>query len=338
MKPTLTNPHDRFFARIFSDKQNAVDFLSHYLPREVLRLVDLESVEIAKDSFVDEKLRGSLSDMLYRVRIAGKPAYIYLLFEHKSYSDPLIGFQLLKYRIQIWDLHLRQHGGKRLPLIVPLVVYHGVKRWKGGESFGHIVSCPHEDLRAFVPDFRFLLYDLSGYSDEEIQGEVLLRVSLLVLKYVFRDELREKLESISGLLRELAGKKSGIGYLEVVIRYLFEGAEKLGREDIFEVFSKIEEGERLMPTIAQQLREEGRQEGRQEGRREGRQEGRQEGFMYARQILIEDLEEQFGAIPRTLADRIGRIEDFEALRELRRRRKGCGSAADFERLLDDALR
>jgi len=338
MKPTITNPHDRFFARIFSEKQNAVDFLSHYLPPQVLELLDLDSVEIAKDSFVDEELGETLSDMLYRVRIAGNPAYVYLLFEHKSYPDPLIGFQLLKYMAGIWDLHLKQHGGKTLPLIIPLLIYHGVRKWKGGESFGRLVPCASEALTAYIPNFRFLLHDLSGYTDEEIRGEVLLRVTLLVLKHVFRGDLFGKLESMLGLFDELGKKQSGIEYIEVVIRYLAEGARKLSREDLLKIISRIPEGDKLMPTIAQQWKEEGRQEGLRKGLREGRQEGLQEGLiMAAQQVLREDLEEQFGILPPSVLEKISRIKSHETLLALRRQRKSCGTAADFEQLLENTL-
>jgi len=326
MKPTLTNPHDKFFARIFSDKQNAVDFLRCYLPPQVLELMDLSSIEIAKDSFVDEELKAFLSDMLYRVRVAGSAAYVYLLFEHKSFPDSLIGFQLLKYMVGIWDLHLKQFGRKTLPLIIPLVIYHGVKKWKGGESFGRIVPCPHEALKAYVPDFKFLLHDLSGYTDEEIRGEVMLRVSLLVFKYVFRKELGEKLGAILALLGDLAEKKSGIEYLEVLIRYLAEGTAALSKEQLLKAISEIPRGDEIMPTIAQQWKEE--------GQREGKREGKREGLVFAQELLVGVLEDQFGTLPPGLPDKIGRIEDYEVLRMLGRRRKDCKTPADFERLLE----
>jgi len=146
-------------------------------------------------------------------------------------------------------------GGKTLPLIIPMVIYHGVRKWKGGESFGRLVHCPHEALKAYVPDFGFLLYDLSGYTDEEIRGEVLLRVSLLVLKYVFRKELSEKLGPILALLGDLAEKKNGIKYLEVLIRYLAEGMAALSKEDLLKAISEIPRGDEVMPTIAQQWKE-----------------------------------------------------------------------------------
>jgi len=44
----------------------------------------------------NKKLSQNFSDMLYRVDIRGKPSFVYLLFEHKSYMDRMIAFQFLR--------------------------------------------------------------------------------------------------------------------------------------------------------------------------------------------------------------------------------------------------
>jgi predicted transposase/invertase (TIGR01784 family) len=215
MKPEIPNPHDRFFKQVFSEKENALDFMIHYLPPEILSLVDLDSVEIAKDSSVDEELRESFSDILYRVDLGGSPGYVYLLFEHKSFAYRFTALQLLKYMIRIWELHLKQFPKKELPVIVPLVVYHGETSWNAGLSLRDLIGTDQELLVAYVPHFDFLLYDLSEFSDDQIKGEVLLRVSLLVMKYIFRDELPGKLIEIMQLLKDLAKREKGLEYLQV---------------------------------------------------------------------------------------------------------------------------
>lgn len=56
MEP-LTNPHDRFFKQLLAEPGVVNDFIRHYLPPEVARLLDLTSLELTKDTFVDEKLK-----------------------------------------------------------------------------------------------------------------------------------------------------------------------------------------------------------------------------------------------------------------------------------------
>ena len=56
-------------------------------------------------SFVDEALRGSQSDMLFRVELAsGGPAFVYVLAEHKSHADPGNPLQLANYMIRYQNI------------------------------------------------------------------------------------------------------------------------------------------------------------------------------------------------------------------------------------------
>jgi len=40
----VTNPHDKLFRETWSNLENARSFLRHYLPRHVLRLMDLDTL------------------------------------------------------------------------------------------------------------------------------------------------------------------------------------------------------------------------------------------------------------------------------------------------------
>ena len=92
----ITNPHDKFFREALSHKDMALGFIEEYVPIEVRKQLDLKSLEIVKDSYIDKELSEHFSDILYMINMAGKPSFLYLLFEHKSYSDQLVQFQLLR--------------------------------------------------------------------------------------------------------------------------------------------------------------------------------------------------------------------------------------------------
>ena len=66
----LNNPHDRFFKEVFSRSDVAADFLRHYLPETVSQQVDLATLELRKDSFIDPDLQQQFADLLYAVRLS----------------------------------------------------------------------------------------------------------------------------------------------------------------------------------------------------------------------------------------------------------------------------
>jgi len=254
----ISSAHDKFFKETLSRREAAVDFVVHYLPKDIASLLNVDSLEISKDTFVDKELASHLSDLLY-----GKGSVcVYLLFEHKSFIEPLICLHLLRYMTRIWEQWLKKGKGKPLPAIIPCVVYHGKETWMVGPGFHDLFDHPGA-LDHVVPSFEYLLCDLSEYSDEEIKGSVVLRVAFLLLKHIFSSDLPEKFPGILGLLKDLLDKRSGLEYLETVLRYVASGSDQIGPEEIEDGVRQIFEGKEgdIMPTAAEHWIKQGMQQG-----------------------------------------------------------------------------
>ncbi len=333
----LTNPHDRFFKEVFSRRENARDFLQHYLPPELRSQLDLSTLEISKDSFIDPELQEHFSDLLYKIaRRDGGETYIYVLFEHKSYPDPFIAFQLLRYMVRIWEQSLKQNQ-KLLP-VLPIVMYHGQAKWHVSLNFAALFDLP-EEMKPFVPDYQYWLCDLTQYSDEEIKGEVTLRVALLLLKYILSDELKQRLGQILALLQTLSEQKTGLQYLETILRYLSGGTDKISASELEQVVTEVfTKGEKLMPTIAEQWIEQGLEQGLAIGREQGWQQGRQEGYEEGREaalmLLRRFLKYRFGVALDHFDDDLHPL-DLATLTQLSDRAFEVENLAEFEAVLAD---
>lgn len=147
---------------------------------------------------------------------SGRGAYVYVLFEHQSGSEPLIALHLLRYMVKIWEQWLQQGGVGPLPPIIPWVVYprEGGMAARPGSA---VPFCPGRGALGLSSRLSLPALRLSAYSDEAIRGMVTLRVALLVLKYIFRKDWEDRLPGILGLLRELTARRSGLEYLETVL-------------------------------------------------------------------------------------------------------------------------
>jgi hypothetical protein len=92
------------------------------------------------------------------------------------------------------------------------------------------------------------------------------------------------------LLGRLGEKDRLTEYLQVILEYVFQASEYVDVHDVREALQKIPQGERLMPTIADKLREEGMQQGMQQGMRQGMQQGEIQG---KRIILLKQMQRKF---------------------------------------------
>ena len=226
----------------------------------------------------------------------------------------------------------------RYPVVIPVVVYHGESGWRYGTSLQAIVSYPESFLR-FLPDFQYVLWDASAYSDDEIHGTVMLQVALLLFRHIFRDDLRDRLPGILALLRDLVTRRTGWDFLETVIRYLLSAApnDRLSRDDVQEAVTNTipHIGGEIMMTIADTLIEEGYEKGIEHGIERGVERG---ALQTAREDILDVLEIRFSTVTESLVSTMKRVQEASILKILHRKAIQAESFEAFERFLHDMLR
>lgn len=124
MEKVSQTPHDAVFRQMLMHQAVAKDFLQLYLPAPFLAICELDSLQLVSGSFVEEDLRASYSDILYSLRTRHGAGYVYALIEHQSTPDKLMAFRLLRYALAAMQRHL-DAGHDTLPLVVPILFYHG---------------------------------------------------------------------------------------------------------------------------------------------------------------------------------------------------------------------
>ena len=298
---TVHNPHDHFFRDSFSRPEIARNYLQEYLPADLLPLLDLDHLALQEDSFIDENLRQHQSDLLYRTRLRqdGRPVYLYFLFEHKSFPEALVALQLLRYMLRFWEEQVKHK--EALAPTIPLVVYHGQKVWSVPTDFFSLLDAP-EALWPYLLDFHYQVNDFSHFSDEEIRGEIWLRVCLSVMRAIYRPDLHRQLRPLLQLIFALSEQETGVEYIRTTLYYLTRATERVSREALEQALLDLgPQGEQVMATIAQEYIQQGLEQGLERS-------------------IIRILQRRFGDLPPELPGRLAAIP-----------------AAVLEALLDDAL-
>ena len=261
------NIHDALFRDAMSRKEVAADFLRQYLPPGVAQHLCFDTLTISKDSFVSGDQSLHYSDLLYEVRVrSGDKAFVYFLFEHKSFHDRLTALQLLRYMLEIWELYRKQRRSCRtLPLVIPIVVYHGKTRQRA-IRLKELVPAPDQECGAFIPDFDIVLHDFSPQAETAIKGSTELRLLCTCLRAKNDPESVLHVTEIFRLLRDLDDGAESLQWVATIYRYLARtmdiDAEVV--QNIAENTLSTNKRDTIM-TLAERLHHKGRLEGRHEG-------------------------------------------------------------------------
>lgn len=131
------------------------------------------------------------------------------------------------------------------------------------------------ELQAHIPDFGFVLHDLTQYPDDQIKGNVLFRTVALLFKHIFDPDIMDKLPGILSLLKELSQKETGIEYIESLLRYLLSTVDEIlaeGMKTILKQSLPNINGDLIM-TLAEKWKKEGFEQGIRQGVQQGIQQG-----------------------------------------------------------------
>lgn len=279
--------HDLLFKLFLREPVTARDFLEAHLPEDIRSLVHLDTLRLESGSYVDEELKELHSDILYSVKMAqDERCLLYCIVEHQSTEDEMMAWRMTKYTIRAMDDHLKK-GYKTLPVVVPLLFYHGDVR-PYPYSMDWLDCFEQPELARRVLSKPWQLIDVSVLDDDDIKTH--RRMALLEM--VQRDiRLRDGRELLGRLVQLIQAGLNSREQVEAVLRYTIMNG--MAGEDIRPYINQlsgdIPEYEELMGTIAQQLEENGIQKGIQKGIQQGIEQERQASLERERQIARKTL-------------------------------------------------
>jgi len=290
MKKRITStPHDAVFKRFLRHPETANDFLTLYLPEEIRQQCDFATLRLEPASFVDEDLRAWYSDVLWSVQTTSGLGYVYVVIEHQSSPDNHMAFRLMRYAIVAMQRHL-DAGHKELPLVVPMLFYHGVTS-PYPFSLNWLDEFASPEMAKKLYGCQFPLVDVTVMPDDEIVQHRRVALLELMQKHIRQRDLTGITESLAALVM--------LGYTNrKQLRMLFHYMLQYGNTTdpsafVRQLARRLPQYEERLMSIAQQLKQEGRQEGREEGHLEGLEEGsRREALRIASSMLQDGLDKE----------------------------------------------
>jgi hypothetical protein len=205
--------HDAFCKEKLRDVMKARKFLKYLLKPEVQELLDIRRLEIDPESFVDDELKRSYADVVYRIPLkdSDESIVVFILIELKTDNDRWTIFQLMKYVVRIWERELKKvedadKESKRLlktfllPMVIPIIFHHGEDEFTAPTELVELVRVLN-GMESFTLNMQSLLFDLVPLKQQDFPDDVELYVLFMVLQAVFSTDVVDRLMEIYRKLR-----------------------------------------------------------------------------------------------------------------------------------------
>lgn len=306
----MASPHDSLFKATFSDPAEAGPLLAAVLPKRLAALVDWATLALETPESVDATFDRRQADLVFRATIDGRAARLLLVFEHQSTVDARMVVRLLSYMTRVWERCAADAPDAPLPLVVPVVLYHGDTPWTAAARLSQLFQLRDgplaQEVRRYLPDFEYALDDLTALTEKGLRARALppwATLTLVLLAWCRGAAHPERvLWRWFETLRRLAGRGERDTALTALARYLLEASA--GRvEPLKVVFGQLGEGaEEAFMTPAERLLQQGRRQGRKQGLEQGLERGLEQGLEQGRErgrqrlasLLLAQLTQRFG--------------------------------------------
>ncbi len=257
----IKNPHNNYIENMLSNKNIAQEFFTYHLPEDVKKVINLDTLEPKKDTFVDMALRKLETDILFSANFNGRIGYIYLLIEAQRKPDRTMPIRIFKYILAAMEFYMGKN--KEMPIIYPMVLYNGDGKWSYPKG---LISMQNENNRQLFRDVitqDFKLIDVSETEDDVIKNRTLTGIFETALKFARKRDIMSALDALrEGFVR--------IGYEKNILTSTLVYLANIGdaqKDKIIEwARTEIsqEVGDEIM-TLAEKWRQEGIEQGIEQG-------------------------------------------------------------------------
>lgn len=282
---TTSTPHDAIFKTFLSRVETARDFIMLHLPPALLRLCNLDTLQLASGSFLEENLRPYYSDILYSLKTTRGEGYIHVLIEHQSSPDKHMAFRLMRYAIAAMQRHL-DAGHDTLPLVIPILFYQG-RRSPYPWAMNWLEDFTDPQLACQIYSHDFTLVDITTIPDDDIMQHRSMAALTLIQKHIRQRDLAQLLDKLASLLiMEHIDRQQVVA----LVNYMLQTSETQNATVFLRKLAQRvpRHGDELM-TMAEQLENIGLMKGIEKGKQAGEREAT---LKIARAMLENGLEDQ----------------------------------------------
>ena len=314
---TVPEGHDRAAKRLLGDARMIADALRAFVPGTWVADLDLDTLRPLPAEHVNAELLRQRGDLLWNVEFKGGGSLVIVL-EAQSTPDPRMPARMMTFTGLVCEGRTDGAGGPdgRMPAVLPIVLYTGLRRWTPALDLADRVGPPAE-LAPYVAGQRYLPLDVRELAKQDLPERNLMSAFV-------RIEAAASPKALADALRDTLAWLGDDELGPVFMRWVSDVLMPLRFPDADQgLIDELKEGKTMLAERAKQWTEQWFAEGREEGLREGLEQGRRDMAVRQAQLKFGDLAAE------RLSLLLDRIADPAVLAEVGDWVIQCGDAAEL---------
>ena len=298
-----------------------------FVAREWVAAIDFSTLRKLPAEYLSDDLRKRVGDTVWAVRLHDG-RHVLAMLEFQSRDDPMMALRILAYTSLLYQEVVRNDApvldaGRRLPAVLPVVLYNGTTRWKAKREFADLVQPAGPALKSYRPSQRYHVLDEHHVAEEDLPGSNLVTAVIRLERIEAPSDLVRVVDLLRDWLRgpgDHGLRRAFTDWVRRIAQRIVPGGEKLTTEMSLEDM-RMTVVERVSEWPKQWVRE-----GREQGLREGIEQGRAE----ERTLLERMAASRFGTdTAERLSSVLADVADPERLAEVGEWLVRCETAEDF---------
>ncbi|MBC7475840.1 MAG: Rpn family recombination-promoting nuclease/putative transposase [Candidatus Sericytochromatia bacterium] len=313
--------NDFGYKKLLSNITIFKQLLETFVKEDFVQYIDFNDCQTVDKSFISEQYKETESDLIYKTKIKGKEAYIYVLIEFQSTVDNFMTLRIINYITNFYMGILANYEKEKkkkpdkLPAIFPIMIYNGDDDWNKSNDINDLID-NNNLLGDYGIKFKYFKIVEKDYSKQE-----LLKIQNII-SAVFLTESHYNLDDIVAQISGLIDNDEDIEAIKIFLNWLRMLSEndiidKVDYEGFENIYHNKNEVKSMFATSYQKEKDRLIQKGEQIGIKKGEQIGIHKGEQIGKKyLLIRLLTKKFNKIPSKLETKINKLEDISVIEKI----------------------
>jgi phage baseplate assembly protein W len=321
----LSKPHDSLFRFAFEDEEQARVLLRALLMSDarycaIAGRIDWSRLQRLDDQFADAADRPFATDLWFSAPIGDSHVLIHVILDHKSSPDAMSAWQVTRYTVRsVESVHRTLGRPPRLPIVLPMIVYHGDVPWTPARNVRELFDLPtgltraeQRALRRLLPSLHYGLHDLAQVGPTVEGGDREGLVARLAIHFLchMRNLSADQIAPALSRIRELLIAVQEVPRGRLLLGMLFSYLRATAKADVAQIYAAVRQalptptGNTMMNPLERAFEEAtnrglslGIERGMSQGLSQGLSQGMSQGLSQGiSQVLRRILTKRFGPL------------------------------------------